>query len=50
MLISDQLTYPDLLVSFSELESQLDRQLNPTIYTGEEFRSKMTAKATLLSE
>jgi predicted nucleotidyltransferase len=44
MLISDQLTYPDLLVSFSELESQLGRQLNPTIYTVEEFRSKLVAE------
>ncbi|MDY6848029.1 MAG: nucleotidyltransferase domain-containing protein [Thermodesulfobacteriota bacterium] len=44
MLISDQLTYPDLLVSFSELESQLGRQVNPTIYTVEEFRSKITAE------
>ncbi|TRO79195.1 transcriptional regulator [Desulfuromonas acetexigens] len=44
MLISDQLTYPDLLVSFSELEPQLGRQLNPTIYTVEEFRSKMIAE------
>lgn len=43
MLISDQLTYPDLLVSFSELETQLGRQLNPTIYTGEEFRGKIIA-------
>lgn len=44
MLISNQLTYPDLLVSFSELESQLGRQINPTIYTVEELRSKMTAE------
>lgn len=44
MLISDQLTYPDLLVSFSELESQLGRQINSTIYTVEEFRSKLTAE------
>ena len=48
MVISDQLTYPDLLVSFSELESQLGRQLNPTIYTVEEFRSKMTAESNFV--
>ena len=44
MLISDQLTYPGLLVTFSELESQLGRQINPTIYTVEEFRGKMSAE------
>ncbi|GAB4167328.1 MAG: hypothetical protein Tsb0017_08980 [Geothermobacteraceae bacterium] len=44
MLISDQLTYPDLLASISELETQLGRQINPTIYTIEEFRSKMTSE------
>jgi predicted nucleotidyltransferase len=49
MLISDQLTYPDLLVSFSELETQLGRQLNPTIYTVEEFRSKMIAENSFVA-
>lgn len=44
MLISDQATYPDLLVSFSELENQLGRQINPTIYTGEEFRNKIISQ------
>lgn len=45
LLISDgHLTYPDLLGSFSELEYQLGRQLNPTIYTVEEFRSKIIAE------
>lgn len=49
MLISDQLTYPDLLVSFSGLETQLGRQLNPTIYTVEEFRSKMIAENSFVA-
>ncbi|MBN2644158.1 MAG: hypothetical protein JXR59_01640 [Desulfuromonadaceae bacterium] len=44
MLISDQLTYPDLLISFSALEGELGRQINPTIYTSEEFREKITSK------
>lgn len=48
MLISDQPTYPDLLVSFSELEAQLGRQINPTIYTVEEFRSKITAESSFV--
>ena len=44
MLISDQLNYPDLLSSVSELEIQLGRKINPTIYTAEEFRSEMTSE------
>lgn len=48
MLISNQLTYPDLLVNFSELESQLGRQINPTIYTVKEFRSKIIAESNFV--
>lgn len=48
MLISDQLTYPDLLVSFSELETQLGRKINPTIDTIEEFRNKITAESNFV--
>ena len=49
MLVSDQLTYPDLLVSFSELENQIIRQINPTIYTGEEFRNKILSENNFIS-
>lgn len=48
MLISDQLTCPDLLVSFSELETQLEKQIYPTIYTVEEFRSKISAESSFV--
>ena len=44
MLITDQITYPDLLVTFSELENQLGRQVNPTIYTGKEFQNKIMSE------
>ena len=44
MLISDHITYPDLMVSFAELENQLGRQINTTIYTPKEFRNKMIAE------
>ena len=50
MLISDQLTYPDLLISFSELESQLGRQINPTIYNVDEFISKMTTQNNFVAK
>ncbi len=48
MLISDQVTYPELLVSFSELETQLGRQINPTIYTGDEFRKKIASESNFV--
>lgn len=44
MLISDKITYPDLLVSFSELETQIGRPINPTIYTDQEFRDKIRSE------
>ena len=44
MLISDQMTYPDLLVGFSELESRIGRTVNPTIYTTEEFQNKISSE------
>ncbi|RME32741.1 MAG: transcriptional regulator [Deltaproteobacteria bacterium] len=44
MLISDQLTYPDLFASITGLETRLGRQVNPTIYTAAEFRRKMAAE------
>jgi predicted nucleotidyltransferase len=48
MLISDQLAYPDLFASISELEKQLGRQINPTIYTGEEFRKKLKSESNFV--
>lgn len=48
MLISDEITYPDLLVSFSELENQLGRPINPTIYTDEECRNKIMSESSFV--
>ncbi len=48
MLLSDQLTYPDLLVLLSELENQLGRKINPTIYTKDEFREKRKSENNFL--
>ena len=44
MLVSDKITYPDLLVSFSELENDINRQINPTIYTTKEFQNKILSE------
>lgn len=50
MLISDELAYPDLFTNISELENQLGRQINPTIYTGEEFRNKILSGNNFVSK
>lgn len=50
MLISDHITYPDLIVSFTELENQLGRQISPTIYTGEEFKNKIISKNNFVAK
>ncbi len=49
MLISDQVTYPDLLTVFSELETQLGRQINPTIYTGQELKNKLSSSNSFIT-
>ncbi len=49
MLISDQLIYPDLLVSLSELENQVGRKINPTIYTSDEFKNKIASENSFLT-
>ena len=49
MLISDQLIYPDLLVSLSELENQVGRKINPTIYTSAEFKNKIASENSFLT-
>ncbi len=48
MLISDKISYPDLFVSLSELETQIGRSINPTIYTGEEFRNKIMSESNFV--
>ncbi len=49
MLISDQVTYPDLLTVFAELEAQLGRQINPTIYTGQELKNKLSSSNSFIT-
>ena len=49
MLISDEMTYPDLLVGLAELEKQLGRKINPTIYTGNEFRAKLDSDNSFIT-
>lgn len=49
MLISDEMTYPDLLVDLAELENQLGKKISPTIYTGEEFRNKLDSKNSFVT-
>ena len=48
MIISDHLTYADFLANFSEVESKIGREINPTIYSVEEFEKKITAKNNFL--
>ena len=48
MIISDHLTYPDFLTNFSEVESNVGRTVNPTIYSAEEFVKKISAGNTFL--
>ena len=49
MLLSDQVTYPDLITVFAELEAQLGRQINPTIYTGQELKSKLSSNNSFIA-
>lgn len=42
MIISDQVSYPEVLNSFSVIENKLGRAINPTIYKTEEFQKKIT--------
>ncbi|MBW6509667.1 MAG: nucleotidyltransferase domain-containing protein [Desulfuromonadales bacterium] len=49
MLISDKITYPDLLVSFADLENELGKKISPTIYSVEEFRNKRDSKNSFVT-
>jgi len=43
MIISDQLSYPEVLEAFSVIEAKLGRPVNPTIYKTEEFQKKIAS-------
>lgn len=49
MLISDEMTYPDLLIGFAELENQLGRKISPTIYTSNEFKTKLDSENSFIT-
>ena len=49
MLISDVINYPDLLVSFADLENELGKKISPTIYSVEEFRNKRDSKNSFIT-
>lgn len=41
MVVSDQLSYPDVFSSLAAVEAEVGRPVNPTIYTVAEFRQKI---------
>jgi predicted nucleotidyltransferase len=41
MIISDQLSYPEILASVAPIEATIGRSVNPTIYTTKEFKDKI---------
>jgi predicted nucleotidyltransferase len=41
MIISDQLSYPEILASVAPIEANIGRPVNPTIYTTKEFKDKI---------
>ncbi len=41
MLVSDSLTYADIFAALEIVSSKLRRTINPTVYTREEFQSRI---------
>jgi hypothetical protein len=41
MVVSDELTYPDLYVTLEGLSQRLGRAVNPTIYTSREMAQRL---------
>ncbi|MCP3669557.1 MAG: nucleotidyltransferase domain-containing protein [Gammaproteobacteria bacterium] len=44
MIISDTVSYPDVIGSLGEVENRLGRQINPTIYTNREWLRRVEDK------
>ncbi len=42
MIVSDELSYVEVLETFSVVETKLGRRLNPVIYNADEFQEKIT--------
>ena len=49
LLVSDDLTLEDLYANLSTVEQRLGRQINPTLYTVEEFRKRRSGNNAFLS-
>ena len=49
MIVSDQLAYSEVLTAVASIEATVDRQINPTIYTTEEFKDKVLADSSFVT-
>jgi predicted nucleotidyltransferase len=43
MIVADKLSYSEVLDAFTVIESRIGRSVNPTIYTSEEFRTRIAS-------
>jgi predicted nucleotidyltransferase len=50
MILSDQLTYADVYSALESASAALGRQVNPTIYSSEEFRNRRKARNAFLTK
>jgi predicted nucleotidyltransferase len=48
MLVSQKLTYPDVMSVISEVESKLGRVVNPTLYKPSEFRKRIVTDSAFV--
>lgn len=49
LLVSDQLTLEEVYTALAPAEKQLDRSINPTLYTKAEFEQRRQAKSAFLT-
>ena len=49
MVISDHLSYSDLLENLAEVESKIGRSVNPTIYSTEEYQSRLMSNNNFIT-
>jgi len=49
MLVSDSLTYPDVMLALQPLSDRIGRQINPTIYTPAELRKRIAARSSFIT-
>jgi predicted nucleotidyltransferase len=48
LVVSDQLTYPDLLTALEAASDRLARRVNPRIYTSDDFRRRIEERSPVL--